>query len=89
MMEEFSRNFTVQELTDYFDMKHQIFKYQVKNYNNTGLCFCTETNAVTVDCTPPETYFGVMFFWIFSFICIVSATLMYAFDYVTDFKTRK
>lgn len=31
LMEGFHRDLTVQELTNYFDMSHQIFRYQVKN----------------------------------------------------------
>ena len=89
MMEGYHRNFTVQELTSYFSMTHQIYKYQVANLRNTGFCTCSDTNSILVDCIPQQTNFGVLFFWIFSFICIVNALLMYAFDYVTDCGIKK
>lgn len=86
LMEGFHRNLTVEEITNYFNMSHQIIRYQVKNYDNNGFCMCANDN-VYADCMKHESSSGVLFFWIFSFICIIIATLMYAFYYITDFES--
>ncbi|CAO1428601.1 unnamed protein product [Diamesa tonsa] len=88
LMDGYFRNHTAQELTSYFNMTHQVHKYQVKNHLNTGFCTCIDTNSVNLDCIQDPTPFGTIFFWIFTFIFFFNAVLMYAFDYLTDFKDK-
>lgn len=86
MMEEFT-NSTVQENINYFDIPHYIYKYQVENYNNTGFCMCKDINVNDdiSDCNRQETSFSTKYYVIFSLICIVVASLMEAFDYLSRF----
>ncbi|CAO1428625.1 unnamed protein product [Diamesa tonsa] len=86
MMDGYFTNFTTQELKSYFNMAPEVTKYQVKNQLNTGFCTCIDTNSINMDCKQDPTPFGTIFFWIFTFMFIVNAVLLYAFDYVTDFQ---
>ncbi|CAO1428434.1 unnamed protein product [Diamesa serratosioi] len=86
MIGDIMQNVTDQEVSKYFDMPHGINKYKVLNNQNTGFCMCRETASFTVNCIQHQTFSGFMFFCVFAFICFVNATIMYAFDYITDFE---
>ncbi|CAO1433030.1 unnamed protein product [Diamesa hyperborea] len=80
MMDGYITNYTTHELTSYFNMTHEIHKYQVKNQRNTGFCTCIDTHSINLDCIQDKTPFGTIFFWVFTCIFIFNAVLMYAFD---------